>query len=221
MVAPSLTPVPSALESRIRPGVDGRDPAGDRGQRLLGRGHVRGVERPGDLQRDHAGPGRRVARRTRRGLSCGARGDDLPGAVAVGRVQPGRLDRGHHLVGVAAEHGAHAGRLQRAGGGHLAAADRREGDRRLGGQHAGERGGADLTDAVPGDHADIGQGQVLGRRERGRDEQGLGLGGVPDLVGVGHRAEVDQVDAGGHGPPAQPGLGAADGEPIGEETGLL
>ena len=56
MVAPSLMPAPSALESRIRPGRGRRDTTGDRGQRLLGRGHVRGVERAGDLQRRSRGP---------------------------------------------------------------------------------------------------------------------------------------------------------------------
>ena len=61
-----------------------------------------------------------------------------------------RVDRGEHLVRVAAEHGRHAGRFERAGGGHLPAADAGEGDRRLGGQHPGERGGAELADAVAG-----------------------------------------------------------------------
>ena len=150
-----------------------------------------------------------------------AGGDDLAGAVAVGGVQAVALDRGDHLVGVAAEDGAHAGRLQRAGGGHLAAADAGQGDGGLGGQHPGEGGGAELTDAVPGDQADVVHRQVLGGQQGGRDEQGLGAGGVLDLVGVGRGAEVDQVDPGQRGPPAQAGLGAGQVEPGREEAGLL
>ena len=61
------------------------------------------------------------------------------------------VDGGQHLVGVAAEDGGHAGRRLRAGRGHRPAADGGERDRGLDRQHAGQRGGGELADAVPGD----------------------------------------------------------------------
>ena len=118
---------------------------------------------PATCSGDDPGLGRRLGGQLLQPVD-GAGGDDLAGAVAVGRVQPGAVDRGEHLVLVAAEHGAHAGRLERAGGGHLAAADGGEGDRGLRGEHAGERGRAELADAVAGDHRrPVGQRQLLGR----------------------------------------------------------
>jgi hypothetical protein len=62
---------------------------------------------------------------------------------------------------------------------------------------------------------------VLGGQQRRRDQQRLGTGGVLDLVRAGPGAEVDQVDPGERGPPAEPGLGAGQFEPWGQETGLL
>ena len=90
---------------------------------------------------------------------------------------------------------------------------RGEGDRGLGREHAGERGRGELADAVPGGQRDVVQRQVLGGEQGGGDQQRLGPGGVLDFVRVGLGAEVDQVDAGQRGPPAQAGLGAGEVEP--------
>ena len=68
-----------------------------------------------------------------------ARGDDLAGAVDVGRGEAVASDRREHLVGVAAEHRAHAGGGGGAGLGHRAAAQRDEAHRVVLGEHAGAR----------------------------------------------------------------------------------
>src|SRR5215207_4866053 len=62
---------------------------------------------------------------------------------------------------------------------------------------------------------------MIGRQQGSGDEQGLGLGGVLDLVGVGRRAEVEQIDPGKRGPPAKAGLRTIKGEPRSQEAGLL
>jgi hypothetical protein len=74
---------------------------------------------------------------------------------------------------------------------------------------------------MAGDHADITQRQLLGRHERGRDEERLGLRGVSDLVHVGVRAEMYEIDAGEYRPPVQACLYAREGEPRDEESGFL
>ncbi len=192
---PWLTAAPSRLDSRIRCGSAGVIPAAT-AARAVSAGAMYGVWNApatcsvmtrvlaGGSAASFASP------------SSGAGGDDLAGAVAVGRVQPVRLDGGEDLVGVAAEDGGHAGRFERAGGGHLPAAYAGEGDRGLGGQHPGERGGGELADAVPGGQRDVVHRQVLGGEQGGGDQQRLGPGGVLDLVRVGLGAEVHQVDAG-------------------------
>ena len=217
---PWLTADPSRFDSRIRAGSLTVTPAGDRGEGPLGRGHERGVERARHLQRDDPGPGGRLGGELAQAVQRSG-GDDLTGAVAVGREQPVCLDRGDDLGRVAAEDGAHAGRFEGAGGGHLPAAYPGEGDRGLGGQHPGEGGGTELADAVAGDQADVVHGQVLGGQQGGGDEQWLGARGVPDLVGVGLGAEVDEIDAGEGGPPPQARFGAGQVEPGREEAGLL
>src|SRR5205814_9738518 len=57
--------------------------------------------------------------------------------------------------------------------------------------------------------------------QRGGDQEGLGLGGVLDLLGVGLGAQVDKVDAAEGGPPPQARFGARQREPGSEEAGLL
>ena len=94
-------------------------------------------------------------------------------------------------------------------------------DRGLGGQHAGDSGRAELTDAVAGDHADLVEGELLGGEQGGGDQQGLGQRGVLDLLRVRLGAEVDQVDPGEGRPPGEPRRGAGQVEPWGEEAGLL
>ena len=115
------------------------------------------MERAGHLQGDDPGLGRRLGGQFGQRVQ-GARRDDLAGAVAVGREQAEPVDRGQHLVLVAAEDGAHPALHEPAGGGHLPAADPGQRDRGLGRQHTGQRGRAELTDAVAGD-----QGHVVHR----------------------------------------------------------
>ena len=110
MVGPWSTAAPSRLDSRILVGCGGGDAGGGGGERGLGGRHVRGVERAGDLQLDDPRLGGRRGGELLQPVD-GAGGDDLAGAVAVGRVQAGGLDRGEHLGLVAAEHGGHAGGL--------------------------------------------------------------------------------------------------------------
>ena len=198
----------------------GRDTGGHRGEGGLGGRHVRRVERARHLEPDDPGPGRRLGGQLVQRVDR-AGGHDLTGPVAVGRVQPVRRERGDHLVRVTAEHGGHPGRLQRAGGGHLPPAYAGERHGGLGRQHPGQRGGAQLTDAVPGDQPDVVHGQVLGGEQRGGDQQRLGTGGVLDLVRVRPGAQVDQVHPGQRRPPAQTRLGAGEVEPRREEAGLL
>ena len=81
----------------------------------------------------------------------GARGDDLAGAVDVGRRQAVGLEGREDLLGVAAEHGRHAGRGDRTGLGHGAAAGRDEGDRLVVGDDAREGGRGELPDGVSGE----------------------------------------------------------------------
>ena len=129
----------------------GRSQPADQALELLaGRGHVVGVEGAGDRQRHDPRLGRRVGLQRVQPVER-AGGDDLAGAVHVRRGQAVLVDGGQDLVGVAAEDGGHAGRRLRAGGGHRPAADGGERDRGLDRQHAGERGGGELADAVPGD----------------------------------------------------------------------
>ena len=103
-----------------------------------------------------------------------------PGPLSLAAVRPCCVERGQHLVAVAAEDGGHAGRGDRGGLGHRVAALADQHHRLLGGDHAGAGGGGDLADAVAGDGADLleGVGGVREELERGdqagRDQQRLG-----------------------------------------------
>ena len=150
-----------------------------------------GVERASDRQRPQPAPGRRVGRE-RSQLGHGAGRDDLAGPVHVGGCQPVGLDRGQHRVLVAAEHRGHAGLLGRGGRGHALRPDPDEAHRVLGGDHAGQHARRQLAHAVAGDahgraadRVRAGDHLVQRRRHSGGDQQRLGDGGVPDLVGVG------------------------------------
>ena len=116
----------------------------------------------------------------------GAGGDDLAGAVVVGGGQAVPLERGEHLVAVAAEDGGHAGGGGGGGVGHRPAALADQHHRLLGADHPGAGRGRDLAHAVAGDGAElgVGVGRVREQRERrdqaGGDEQRLGDPGVPD-----------------------------------------
>ena len=117
-------------------------------------GHVRGVERAGHLQRRSA---RRLRRRVgARASSCSS----VPAAtiwpaplmLAGGQAVFAQLGPDH--VGVAAEHGDHAGGGDRGGAAIARPAPRTKVIASVGAEHAGRGGGGDLADAVSGDHAD-------------------------------------------------------------------
>ena len=96
------TAAPSELDRSVTPGslTSWSDHSA---LELVGRGgHVDGVEGAGDLERDDAGLGRRVGREGGELLE-GAGGDDLAGAVHVGRGEAVPVEGGGHLGGVAAE----------------------------------------------------------------------------------------------------------------------
>src|SRR5690606_23916707 len=78
----------------------------------------------------------------------------------------------------------------------------------LRGQDPGDRGGGQLPDAVSGHRVRPGEvrGEDVVRGERRGDQQGLGHGGVTDLLGVRLRPVSDQVEA-------------RDGRPPGEAVG--
>ena len=107
-------------------GVGGGEVGGRGGEGVDGGLHVAGVEGAGDLERDDPGPGGGILGEGGEGLE-GAGGDDLAGAVDVGRGEAVPLDGGEHVGGVAAEDRAHAGGGGGAGLGHAAAAHGRPG----------------------------------------------------------------------------------------------
>ena len=116
--------------------------------------------------------------------------------------------------------------------GHRPAADRGQRDRRLDAQHAGQRRGGQLADAVPGDD-DVAAGlrrvrdragqaaELAGDEQAHRDDERLGHRGVLDRLGVAGRAEGQQVGVGDRAGPAEEGLGAGQLEPRREHPGLL
>ena len=97
-------------------------------------------------------------------------------------------------------------------------------------QHAGERGGGELADAVPGDddvavrrrRPGLGQrAELAGDEQAHRDDQRLGDRGVLDRLGVAGGAEGQQVGVGDRAGPAEEGFGAGELEPVGEHSGFL
>ena len=175
-----------------------------------GRGHVHGVERAGDRQRDQPGPRGRVGREGGELLQRAA-GHDLPGAVDVGGGEAVPVDGGEHVFLDAAEDRGHAGLGDRGGLGHRLAALADEDERLLGGEHAGQGGGGELADAVSGDAGPGSHAEHLGDGQRGGDQQGLRDGGVADLVRVGGGPVGDQIEAGAArttrtGGPPDPGV---------------
>src|SRR5699024_3251762 len=83
--------LPACVRDQRHGRIVGGQARGEGGELVAGSGHVRGVERPGDLERDHACL-RRPVLRERRDLRGGARSDHLCGRVDVGRVQTMTLD---------------------------------------------------------------------------------------------------------------------------------
>ena len=159
--------------------------------------------------------------------SSGAGGDDLAGAVVVGGGEAVLVERGEHLVAVAAEDGGHAGRGRGGGLGHRLAALADQHHRLLGGDHPGAGGGGELADAVAGDGADLRErvGRVREQLERGDqaggDQQRLGDLGVADRLGVGLGAVVGEVEAGDGGEPVEARGEGRVLEPGREEAGGL
>ncbi len=118
-------------------------------ERVLRRGHEVGVEGAGHGERAHARAAGRRLGEFGEIRQCPGR-DDLPGAVAVGGRETGRLDARHDLVRIAAEYGRHPGRGERAGRGHLGAAACGEGNCCGRRERADDCGGGEFADAVPG-----------------------------------------------------------------------
>ena len=96
----------------------------------------------------------------------GAGGDDLAGAVDVGGREAVGLERSQDLVRIAAEHGCHARRGDRAGLRHGAATGGDEGDGLLVRDDSGEGRGRELADRVPGEDG-AGAGEVAAASGRG------------------------------------------------------
>ena len=196
--APSVTSAPSKLDSN---GTCGFLRVQRRTQGLQGRargGHVRGVERARDLQRDDPGLGRRVLRQ---GLELlqGAGGDGLAGPVDVGGRGPGGVNGCQDLGGVAAHDGTHAGGGGGSSGCHAvgAFADKRHGFGFR--QDTGEGSGGDFADGVAGKddgkRAEFDVEQRLCRHQARSDDQGLRDCGVLDGLLIGGGAVGGEVDA--------------------------
>ena len=136
--APSVTAAPSALDSSVVVGSAGVTAAAC-SPSACSAGAMNGV-----WNAPATASGMTRARAGGSSASCASAsrrsgGDDLARAVAVGGVQPELLEAGEHLVGVPAEHRAHAGGLERARRGHLPAAHRGQRHGGVRGQHAGDR----------------------------------------------------------------------------------
>ena len=131
-----------------------------------------------------------------------AGGDDLAGAVVVGRRR-GPAPRSRPAPRRGRRRGRRSCRSAVVGGGlgHRLAALAHQHHRLLGGDRPGTGGGGELADAVAGDGADLAErvGRVREQLERGDqpggDQQRLGDLGVADGLGVRLGAVVGQVDA--------------------------
>ena len=126
--------------------------------------HVRGVERAGDSEWPQSGALGRVGGERGELLESAGR-DDLAGGVHVGRGEPELGQLRQHRLGVAAKDRGHAGRGRGRRAGHRTAALTNQDKGRFRRQDAGQCGRGDLSDAVPGDRADIAGDVVEGVRE--------------------------------------------------------
>lgn len=153
--------------------------------------------------------------------SAVAGGDDLGGAVHVGRGQAEAFEMGHDLVGVAAQDGGHAGLGDRGGLGHGQSACTDEAERGDLVEDTGERGRGDFADAVTCDGAGAYVTERSGREQARGDQERLCHGGVADLVRVGLRAVVGKVELDGVGPGRNAVGGAGEVEPGSQEAGRL
>src|SRR5262249_51634226 len=88
-------------------------------------------------------------------------------------------------------------------------------------------GGGQFADAVTGRDPALTPREVqaptqcLGCRDRRRDQQRLGHGGIPDVVSPGHGAGRDEVTSGEIGPGGQAVGETREFQPRGEEPGSL
>ena len=164
--APDGVTVPSELVSSGHERLAGPHVVGRGAQLGDGGCHVLGVERAGDLQRDHARLGRRG--RGERGERVERAGrDHLPAAVDVRGHEPVLREQREDLVGVAAEDGAHAGGRRRRGAGHGGTADRDQAQRLVVREHAGDRCRGELADRVTRRRAE--------QRLRGEGQRSVGV----------------------------------------------
>ena len=119
------------------------------------RRHVLGVERAGDLTAGSAAPwpaGRPRGPRAARAVPAAT---TWPAPLSLAAVRPCSLERGEHLVGVAAEDGGHAGRRRGRGASAIARPRSRTSTIACSAViDAGAGGGGDLADAVAGGGAD-------------------------------------------------------------------
>ena len=225
-------------------GLGRRETSGELMQAGDGRRHVAGVE--------CAGHGQRAQPRTfgRVGGQCGellggAGRDHLAGRVDVGGGQAELGQLREYRISVTTQDGGHAGRVDRCGAGHGAAALAHEHQRRFRRKHAGQRGGGDLADTVAGDGSDVARDVVEAARqparglagnaelwlpvrekygrggEAGTDEKRLGDRGVSDLVGVGGGAQAGKVEIENRRPPGHRVGDAGEFEPGRQKSGNL
>lgn len=147
-------------------------------------------------------------------------------ARGVRRVEARALDRGEDGLELAADDGAHAGRLERGRASHAAGPVADEPDGAGVVEHARDRGRGELAHRVAGrDVDDLLSGTPVeqrAERDEGRtDDEGLGDGRVPDRVGVGLGPVPDEVDAGRLGERGERLGRAGELEPRAQEAGGL
>ena len=141
------------------------------------RGHVLGVERTGNGQRDDAGPRGRILGQGCELLHRAGR-HHLAASVDVRGSEAVALNGLEHSLRVAAEHGRHAGGLHGAGRRHRLAALTDEHHRLLRGDDTGCRRSGDLADRVTGTDPDgpetvcrVVEQRQQGQQPRAHDER--------------------------------------------------
>ena len=94
-----------------------------------------------------------------------------PAALRLAGVRSSSASRSSTCGFVAAEHGGHAGRLERAGLGHLGAAEGGKGDGVVGGDDTGDRSGGKFADRMAGNDGVGAEGAHVLRFPRTRAER--------------------------------------------------
>ena len=190
-----------------RAGIGDRDAVGRRrASAVLGRGHVVGVERAGDGERDDPRARRGSLRPRLASASSAPAATIWPAPLRLAGVRPHASMPGDDLVRVAAEQGRHPGRASAqaaAISGRAAprgrrrspASARRRVRRRSARRRCARRRRARRRPAQSSRPTISAEG----------DDQRLGDRGVLDLLGVGGRAEPGQVEPGDLGEPLRPG----------------